>query len=185
MRSPSPTSVERLVGAIGVSRDLGDERDVLARGEARDQVVELEDEADVLAPVARERGLVGEREIVIAVVHVAAGRHVEPAEDVEQRRFAAARRAEQHDELALVEVEVDPAERDDVDLAHPVDLRQASRAEDRFHRISSRKARTCALRDETAEARPHRLQRDRRRRARDAKASAVIAAARVGTIFPC
>ena len=37
---------------IGAARDLGDQRDVLARGQARDQVVELEDEADVLAPVA-------------------------------------------------------------------------------------------------------------------------------------
>ena len=38
---------------IGVRREVGDERDVLARREARDEVVELEDEADVLAPVLR------------------------------------------------------------------------------------------------------------------------------------
>ena len=41
----------RLRRGIGIARDLGDQGDVLARGEARDQVVELEDEADVLAAV--------------------------------------------------------------------------------------------------------------------------------------
>ena len=45
-----PDERERLGrGTIGSLRDLGDERDVLARGQARDQVVELEHEADVLA----------------------------------------------------------------------------------------------------------------------------------------
>jgi hypothetical protein len=33
----------------GIAGDLGDDGDVLAGGEARDQIVELEDEADGLA----------------------------------------------------------------------------------------------------------------------------------------
>ncbi len=43
---------QRVLGVERVVGDVGDERHVLARGEAGDEVVELEDEADVLAPVA-------------------------------------------------------------------------------------------------------------------------------------
>ena len=46
-----PDQLQRHRGVHGLRRDLGDEGDVLQRGQARDQVVELEDEADVLAPV--------------------------------------------------------------------------------------------------------------------------------------
>ena len=69
--------------------DLGDQGDVLARGQAGDQVVELEHEADVLAAVAGQRGVVGGGQVVVAVADGAGGRHVEPAEDVQQRRLAA------------------------------------------------------------------------------------------------
>ena len=81
---------------LGRHRRLGDlrhQRDVLARGQARDQVVELEHEADVLAPVAREPGLVARGQLAVVEPDVAGGRRVEPAEDVQQRRLAAARRA--------------------------------------------------------------------------------------------
>ena len=121
----------------GVERVLGDvrhERDVLARREARDQVVELEDEPDVLAAVRGEERVVLAREVVIGVVDVAGRRHVEPAQDVEQRRLPAPGGAEQRDELAGVELEVDAAERDHVDLAHAVDLRDAAGTQDRRDR---------------------------------------------------
>jgi hypothetical protein len=100
--------IHRVVG------DVGDEGHVLARGEARDQVVELEDEADVLAPVTRER--VARRRPVERAspryqLTLARRGHVEAAEDVEQRRFAAAGGAEQHDELAVEELEIDAAQR--------------------------------------------------------------------------
>ena len=95
-------------GGIGLLGDLGDERDVLARGEAGDQVVELKHEADVLAAVARERRL--RRPLTgrgRARTDAPARRSVEAAEDVQQRRLAAARRPEQDDELALVDFQVD------------------------------------------------------------------------------
>ena len=50
------------------------ERNVLQRGEAGDQVVELEDEADVLAAEARELALPDPREIVVEEAHLALGR---------------------------------------------------------------------------------------------------------------
>ena len=57
-RWPRPTSASASSGVIGSRDDLGDQRDVLPGGQAGDQVVELEDEADVLAAVPRERALV-------------------------------------------------------------------------------------------------------------------------------
>jgi len=39
--------------------ERGDQRDVLDGGETRDEAVELEDEADMLAPILRKRGLSG------------------------------------------------------------------------------------------------------------------------------
>ena len=53
---------------------------------------ELEYEADVLTPIVGERGFTGVREVVIAVVNLAAARQVESADDVQQGRLAAARR---------------------------------------------------------------------------------------------
>ena len=40
---------ERFLRVHRVARDVGDQRDVLLRGEARDEIVELEDEADRVA----------------------------------------------------------------------------------------------------------------------------------------
>ena len=121
---------QRSSGRIGSRGDLGDQGDVLAGGQAGDQVVELEDEADVLAAVARQGGVVGGGQVVVAVADGAAGGHVQAAEDVEQRRFAAAGRPEQDDELALVQVEVDAAQGVDLDLAHAVDLGDPAGLED-------------------------------------------------------
>src|SRR6185295_15941495 len=64
LREPHP--VERLLRLHRIARNLGDQRDVLAHGEARNEIVELEHEADVIAPVARELGLTRFAEIVIA-----------------------------------------------------------------------------------------------------------------------
>ena len=88
--------IERLVG------DLVHQCDVFEHGEARDQIVELEHEADMLAPVARQLGLAGVDEIMVAPHSLAGGRCVEPAENIEQRRFAGAGWPQQHHEFAFV-----------------------------------------------------------------------------------
>ena len=62
-----PDQIQRLVGRHGPGREVRDERDVLARREARDEVVELEDEADVRAPVLRQLLLGRVRQIVARV----------------------------------------------------------------------------------------------------------------------
>lgn len=87
----------------------------------------------MLATIRRQIAVVGVREVVVEIVDVAFGGHVEAAEDVEERRLPAPRCAEEHDELTAIEIEVDPAESDDVDLAHPIDLAKPSRRENGIH----------------------------------------------------
>ena len=129
VREPDQRERVRRVHRIG--RDVGHQRDVLARGEARDQIVELEHEADVLAPEARQLRLVRAAEVVVEEVGLAARRDVESAQDVQQGRLAAARGPQEHDELRGVDVEIDPAQRVHLDLAEPVHLREAARDQHR------------------------------------------------------
>ena len=84
----------------------------------------------MLAPVARQFGVVGADKVVVAPACLAAGRRVEPAEDVEQRRLARAGRPEQHDEFAFVDVEIDVPERVDLDFAHGIGLGQIAGLKD-------------------------------------------------------
>jgi hypothetical protein len=77
----------------------------------------------------------GVHQVVLEEVQRPAGRHVEPAEDVEQRRFAAAGRPEQHHQLSVEEREIHARERAHHDLAHHVGLGQALRDEDRSRRV--------------------------------------------------
>jgi len=61
---------------------------------------------------------------------MAVGGRVQPAQDVQQRRLAAARWAEHHHELAAAQLQVDAAQRLHLDIAHGVDLGQPLGAED-------------------------------------------------------
>ena len=90
--------------------------------EARNQIVELEDEAHVLPPVLGQLPFTGADQIVVAEPCLTAGRRVQAAEDVEKGRLAATGRAEQDDELTLVDLQVHRPERDDVDFTHVIDL---------------------------------------------------------------
>ena len=64
------------------------------------------------------------REILPRVGERARGRHVETAEDVEERGLAASGRPEQDDQFAPPEIEVHTAKRLHLDLAHPVRLHE-------------------------------------------------------------
>ena len=65
MRSSSSDQRERLLRRHGIARNLGDQRDVFPRGEARDEIVELENEADRVAAESRQLILVRAGEIVV------------------------------------------------------------------------------------------------------------------------
>ena len=106
------------------------EHDVLGRREHRQQVEELEDEADVLTPQEREV-VVGElRDVLAGDRHAALGRAVEAGEDVHQRRLAGARRAHDGGQLAGGDAEVDAAQRVDAGLALAVAADEAGRLDD-------------------------------------------------------
>ena len=91
--------------------------EVLAHGHVRIERVALEDHGDV----ARPRREVGD--VPVADRDRAAGHVLEPGEQPEQRRLAAARRADEHQELAVADLQgdvvdgLDRAER----LRHPVE----------------------------------------------------------------
>jgi hypothetical protein len=87
------------------------ELDVLGDGVLLDQVVRLEDEADVSAPDLRELVVVELGDITPAVEVVAAAGTVEATEQVEHGALARARLAHDGDVLALVEVDGDAFER--------------------------------------------------------------------------
>ena len=96
-----------VLGSHRVRGDLAHERDVLPGREARDEVVELEDEADGLPPIVRELRVVGVAEVLLLIAERARGGPIEPAYDVQQRGLATARSPEEYRELAFVEVEID------------------------------------------------------------------------------
>src|SRR6185312_12993915 len=80
------------------------EGDVLAGGQAGNEVVELEDEADMLAAIASQERIIFRAQVMMLIAHAAGRRHIQPAENVQERRFAAARGAKQDDELAVEEI---------------------------------------------------------------------------------
>jgi hypothetical protein len=118
----------------GIGRDLGDDGDVLLRRQAGDQVVELEHEAHMLTPKRGELRIIGAGQVFAVVPDVTGRRHVQPAQDVQQRGLAAARRPQQHDELARIQHQIHAAQRVHLHLAHAVDLGQALGPEDDFTR---------------------------------------------------
>ena len=122
-RARGSTSRSASSGVIGSSEISVTSATFSARRQARDEVVELEDEADVPAPIRGQRGLVGPRQARCRGSSTwPLRRHVEPADDVEQRRLAGARRPEQDDELPLVQRQAHLSQRVHLDLAHAIDL---------------------------------------------------------------
>ena len=78
--------------------DLERHAHVLPRGERRQQVEELEDEADALAAEPREIVFRHRRDVGAVDDDAPGRRRVEPGEQPEQRRLAAARRAGDRDD---------------------------------------------------------------------------------------
>ncbi len=113
----------RLLGqpaALVEQRDL----DVLDDRVLRQQVVRLEDEAEVAAADLGELVVVHVGDVLVAEEVMAAGAAVEAAEEVQQRGFAGAGRAHEGDEVAFLEVERHAREGGHDDLFHLVVLDQ-------------------------------------------------------------
>ncbi len=127
-RLPEQLVEPRLVRLL--ARDREREEDVLLRGEHRQEVEELEDEADVLAPELRQVVVAERRDLGSGDRHGAARRLVEPGEGVHERRLARAGRAHDGDELARLDVERDAAQRVDGGRALAVAAREVARFDD-------------------------------------------------------
>jgi len=96
-------------------REQPGELDVVGDREVGDEVEELKDEADLAAAQLRPGRLAELVDSAAAEVDLAGCGSVEPAEQVQQGRLAAARGAHDADELALGDRQVDAAQRRDRD----------------------------------------------------------------------
>ena len=108
----------------GHAVELQRQRGVLHGGEHAKQVVELEDEADLTAAQAGERVVAELAQRLTLHQHLAFGRQVKPAQQVQQSGLAAAGGAHNGHELADVDGEVDVVERHHRGFAAPVDFGQ-------------------------------------------------------------
>ncbi len=111
-----PDGVERLAGLAQplATRDTGVQQavgDVLQGGEPLDEVELLEHEADAPAPHGREPAVAEAADVAPVDADGAAGRSLQCADDVHQRRLPGARRADDDDELARRHQQVDAVER--------------------------------------------------------------------------
>jgi hypothetical protein len=97
------------------------------------QVEALEDEADVLFAQPRELPFGVRRYFLVEEAVGAARRVVEQADDVEQRRFAAAGWAHDGNELTGLDVQIYAVERGRLDLTGAEDLVEILEFEHRMH----------------------------------------------------
>ena len=86
--------------AVGAAVDVEQQAGVGANGPPREQTGVLRHDGDLLVPPRLDRRLAIDQ-------CVARGRRLEPGDDAQKRRLAAARRADDADERALLDVEVD------------------------------------------------------------------------------
>ena len=109
--------------ALRAAADAEPEGDVVPDRHVRERGVVLEDEADA-ALLRRER-----RRLLAGDEHVAGVGHLEPGDHAQQRRLAAAARAEQRGERAALDEDRDVVDRDEV----PESLRDVTRLD--RHRV--------------------------------------------------
>src|SRR5204863_232345 len=107
---------------VGAAVELERQQQILLDGEQRDEVEELEDEADVPPAEARARLLVERGEVGAVDAHAARRRPVDAGDHVEQRRLAGAAAPHQHDDLAAREGQRHRAQHDALDVAFAIGL---------------------------------------------------------------
>ena len=115
--------VDGTVVGVGPTGGIGTELDVLEGRQTREQVERLEDEPDLLAPDRRPFSLACAGHIDAGHPHRPRGRCVERPDHVQQRGLAAARGTKDDHERGVVDMQADPVDRGDLDVADPVALR--------------------------------------------------------------
>ena len=116
------------------ARELERQHDVLGRGQHRQQVEELEDEADVVAAQLGQRRVVEVADLLARDRHGAGGRLVEAGEDVHQRRLAGAGRAHHGRQAAAGDVDRHVAQGVDGGVAVAVAAGQVAGRDDGLRR---------------------------------------------------
>src|SRR5699024_4724284 len=96
------------------------QRDVLLRGQRRDEVECLEDEADVVAAQLGQLGVSQLRDVDVTDVYGAGSRGVQGGHAMHERGFARTRRSHDGGELTGEKVDVDAAQSDHLRIAMPV-----------------------------------------------------------------
>ena len=132
-RSERPTCSTSWSSHGGIRLAAGElerQHDVLGGREHREQVEELEDEADVVAAELRELRVVEAADVDAGDGDVTRRRLVEPGEDVHQRRLAGARRAHHGRQAAGGDVDRDAAQRVDGGVAAAVPADDVTRGDD-------------------------------------------------------
>ncbi len=97
---PQTDLLEQPVGALAGGRGAetcGPQRnlDVLARGQARNEIERLEDDSDAVPAVLGQRSARERRDLDASELHAASGRREDRREDRQQRRLAATAGAEE------------------------------------------------------------------------------------------
>ena len=115
-----------------MGRNFGHKRDILACGQARDEIVELEHEADMVASKKGQFALGKFGEVTAAIEHLTGGRGIKAAKDIEKRRLAATGGAEHDGHFAGFQRRVYATQRMHLDIVGLVDLSQAGYAKNRF-----------------------------------------------------
>jgi hypothetical protein len=112
-----PDEAESLLRAHRMLGNLGHKRDVLVGREARDQIVELEHETNVLSAIVCEAPILKGRQFQILKEQTTARRAIDAAHYVQQGRFAASRRPQQHHHFSGPNVEIQSAQRAHLNVA--------------------------------------------------------------------
>src|SRR5690606_22664216 len=119
-------------GTVPAAADQRRHHDVLERRELTQQVVELEDEADVAIAHRRHLLVVQHRDVAPPEEDLPRGRAVERPQDVQERRLSGAARADDRDGLPRIDADVDSVQ--DLEpgpVAADEDLRYVPRLEGR------------------------------------------------------
>ena len=87
-------------------------------------------EAELLKMEKRSKGLLQVAVAGFTQEDRSGGGDVQSSQDIQQRRFPTPGGSQQHDELTLEKLQIDPPQRMHIDLSHVVDLRDAPRVKD-------------------------------------------------------
>jgi len=126
---------------------------VLERGELRQQMMELKHEADVTVSKRHDVIVGHRRDVGVADRDRAAIHAIQPAQHVQQRALPHARRADDRDHLAGIDLEIEIAEDGERRRADRVALHDAASFEERHQRSNCNHERTTPRKPENTKTR--------------------------------